>query len=139
MACSDKGDYIAISGRAGFVVYLGNKKKWKLFGSELQEQSVVCHGGLLVGNSRINRYCVQGLLPSPAWAEGTVLSLCVCLSVCLSVCYHKIAVNFNYLKSKQATSHKLGNLRQKVVLYKTGKFLQASVARVAFKFGNKKN
>ena len=28
--------------------------------------------------------------------------------VCLPVCYHKIAVNFNYLK--QATSHKLGNL-----------------------------
>ena len=66
--------------------------------------------------------------PSPAWAEGTVLSLCVCVCVCVSVCYHKIAVNFNYLKSKQATSHKLGNLRQKVVLYKTGKFLQASVA-----------
>ena len=81
------------------------------------------------------------LLPLPAWAEGTVLSLCVCvcLSVCLSVCYHKIAVKFNYLKIKQATSHKLGNLRQKVVLYKTGKFLQASVVRVAFKFGNKKN
>ena len=29
-----------------------------------------------------------GNLLSPAWAEGTVLSLCVC--VC--VCYHKIAV-----------------------------------------------
>ena len=55
------------------------------------------------------------------------------------MCYHKIAVNFNYLESKQAISHKLGNLRQKVVLYKTGKFLQASVARVAFKFGKKKN
>ena len=26
------------------------------------------------------------LLPSPAWVEGTALSLCVCLSVCLSVC-----------------------------------------------------
>ena len=39
------------------------------------------------------------LLPSPAWAEGTVLSVvCVCVSVCLSVCYHKIAVNFNYLE-----------------------------------------
>ena len=39
-----------------------------------------------------------GYLPSPVWAEGTVLSLCVCVCVCLSVCYHKIAVNFNYLK-----------------------------------------
>ena len=35
-----------ISGRVGFVVYLTNKRKWKLFGSEVQEQSVVCHGGL---------------------------------------------------------------------------------------------
>ena len=41
------------------------------------------------------------------------------------------------LKSKQA-SHKLGNLRQKVGLYKTGKFLQASVAQVVCKFENKK-
>ena len=69
------------------------------------------------------------LLPSPVWAEGIVLSLCVCVSVC----YDKIAVNFN---SKQAISHKLGILRQNVVLYKTGKFLQASTAQVAFKFGN---
>ena len=38
------------------------------------------------------------------------MHVCVCL--CLSVCYRKIAVNFNYLKTKQATSHKLGNLRQ---------------------------
>ena len=35
------------------------------------------------------------------------------------------------LKSKQGASHKLGNLRQTVVLYKTGKFLQASVAQIA--------
>ena len=27
----------------------------------------------------------------------------------MSVCYHKIAVNFNFSKSKQATSHKLSN------------------------------
>ena len=31
-----------------------------------------------------------------------------------------------------------GNLRQKVVLCKAGKFFQASVAQVAFKFENKK-
>ena len=30
--------------------------------------------------------CNTQLLPSPAWAEGTVLSLCVCVCVCLSVC-----------------------------------------------------
>ena len=28
------------------------------------------------------------LLPSPAWAEGTVLSLCVC--VCVSVCLSRL-------------------------------------------------
>ena len=31
------------------------------------------------------------------------------------------------------TRNKLANLRQKVVLHKTGKFLQASVAQVVFK------
>ena len=73
--------------------------------------------------------------------EGTVLSLCVCvcvsvfLSVCLSLCYHKIAVKFIY---KQATSHKLRNLKQ-MVLFKAGKFLQASMAQVVCKFENKTN
>ena len=52
-------------------------------------------------------------------------------SVCLSV-------NTQFVfKSKQAASLKLGNLRQKVVLYKTGKLLQASVAQTEFKFENK--
>ena len=27
-----------------------------------------------------------------------LVCVCVCVCVCLSVCYHKIAVNFNYLK-----------------------------------------
>ena len=65
------------------------------------------------------------LLPSPAWAEGTVLGLCVCVlpqNCCLSSIISK---------SKQAASHKLGNLRQTVVLYKTGKLLQASMAQIA--------
>ena len=45
--------------------------------------------------SCLNQACkIVGCVPSPAWAEGTVLSLCVCLSVC----YHEIAVNFNYLE-----------------------------------------
>ena len=57
----------------------------------------------------------------------------------LSLCYHKIAVKLIISKSKQATSHKLGNLRQNVVLYKTGKLLQTSMVQVALKFGNKKN
>ena len=39
---------------------------------------------------------------------------------------------------KHYTSHKLGNLRQTVVLYKTGKFLQANTAYMANNIGNKK-
>ena len=35
-----------------------------------------------------------------------------------------------YLK---CTSHKLGNLRQKVVLYKAGKFFQTGLAQVVWK------
>ncbi|XP_019849671.1 PREDICTED: RAB6A-GEF complex partner protein 1-like isoform X2 [Amphimedon queenslandica] len=45
-AISPKGDYVAVAGKAGLAVYLIQKRKWKLFGSELQEQSMVCRGGL---------------------------------------------------------------------------------------------
>ena len=67
---------------------------------------------------------VNILLPSPTWAEGAVLCVCVCVlpqNCCLSSIISK---------SKQAASHKLGNLRQTMVLYKTGEFLQASVALI---------
>ena len=43
----------------------------------------------------------EHLLPSPAWAEGTVLSLCVCLSVCLlpqNCCKFKLSQNLNKLQ-----------------------------------------
>ena len=63
-----------------------------------------------------------------------LVCVCVCARVCVSVCPYLWSV----CVTKQATSHKLGNLRQ-LILYKTGKFLQASMAQVAFKFGNKKN
>ena len=66
-------------------------------------------------------------LPSPAWAEGIVLGLCVCVCVLPQNCCLSSIIS----KSKQAASHKLGNLRQIVVLYKTGKFLQASVVQIA--------
>ena len=61
---------------------------------------------------------IYALLP-PTWAKDIVLGLCVC---CLS---------WIISKSKQAASHKLGNLRQTVVLYNTRKFLQASMAQIA--------
>ena len=65
-----------------------------------------------------------------------LLTICLCVSVCLSVCLSVLPQNCrSSSKSKQATSHELDNLRQKVVLYKTGKFLQASVV---CKFENKK-
>ena len=65
--------------------------------------------------------------------------LCVCVCVCVCVLTPNLCLNSIISKSKQATSHKLGKLRQKVVLYKTGKFLQVSVAQIAFNFENKKN
>ena len=58
-----------------------------------------------------------------------LLTICLCVCVCLSVCLSVLPQNCrSSSKSKQATSHELDNLRQKVVLYKTGKFLQTSVA-----------
>ncbi len=33
-------------GKAGFAIYLMKKRKWKLFGSELQEQNLLCRGGV---------------------------------------------------------------------------------------------
>ena len=34
----------------------------------------------------LHRDAMYFLLPSPAWVEGTVLSLCVCACVCVCVC-----------------------------------------------------
>ena len=87
-------------------------------------------------HTHIHTCCEKGeciaLLPSPMWAEGTVLC-CVC------VLTPNLFLKSFISKSKQATNLKPGNLRQKVVLYKTGKFLQISVAQIAFNFENKKN
>ena len=47
-------------------------------------------------------------------------------------------LNLIISKSKQAACLKLGNLRQKVVLYKTGKFFQVSMAHMVCKLENKK-
>ena len=44
---NSSGTHVAVSGKAGFALYSGFKGKWKLFGNELQEQSLVCRGGLL--------------------------------------------------------------------------------------------
>ena len=64
---------------------------------------------------------------------GGYSTLCVC------VYYHKICLSLIISKSKQVAGLKLGILREKVVLYKTGKFLQASVPPIACKFEIKKN
>ena len=73
--------------------------------------------------------------PRP-WVEGIVVCVCECLSVC--VFPQNCHLNSIISKSKQATALKLINLRQKVDLYKTDKVFQASTARVANKFENKK-
>ena len=51
--------------------------------------------------------------------------------VCVCVLPQNCCLSSIISKSKQAASHKFGNLRQTVVLYKIGKFLQASVAQIA--------
>ena len=65
--------------------------------------------------------------------RGRRVQYCVCLLT------PNFCLNSFILKSKEAASLKLGNLRQKVVLYKAGKFFQTSVAQIACKFENKKN
>ena len=59
-----------------------------------------------------------------------------CLFVCLCVCLRSRSF---ISKSKQAATLRLGNLRQKVVLYEMGKFLQVSIAQTACKLENKKS
>ena len=80
------------------------------------------------------------LLPSPVWAEGTViiLSVCVCVCVCVCVLPQNCCLSSIISKSKQAAAPKHASLIQKVALYKVGKLFQAKAARVASKFENKK-
>ena len=33
-------------GGAGFALYSSTRRKWKLFGNEIQEQGLICRGGL---------------------------------------------------------------------------------------------
>ena len=60
-------------------------------------------------------------LPLPAWAESTVLTMdvvCTCMFVCLLT---QFVFKLIYIsKPKQAVGLRLGNLRQKMVLYKAG-------------------
>ena len=35
-----------MAGKAGFALYSGSRRKWKLFGNEVQEQGLTCRGGL---------------------------------------------------------------------------------------------
>ena len=75
----------------------------------------------------LQKWSLKRDLPYYPCPCGQRVQYLVCVCVCL--CYYKLLS-----KSKLATSHKLGNLKQKVVLYKAGKFLQANVAEVACKF-----
>jgi hypothetical protein len=46
-AVDEGGCNLAVAGRAGFALYSGVNRKWKLFGNEVQEQAMMCRGGLL--------------------------------------------------------------------------------------------
>ena len=37
---------LAVAGKAGFALYSGSRRRWKLFGNEVQEQGLTCRGGL---------------------------------------------------------------------------------------------
>lgn len=37
---------MGVAGRAGFALYSSSRRKWKLFGNEVQEQGLICRGGL---------------------------------------------------------------------------------------------
>ena len=69
--------------------------------------------------------------------KATLLSfcvrVCVCECECVCVCVNTKLVFIS--KFKETTNLKLG-LRQKVALYKTGNFLQASVAQTVCKLEN---
>ena len=57
------------------------------------------------------------VLVTLARVGGGYSTLFVCVFVCVCVLTPNLCLNSFISKSKQATSHKLGNLRQKVVLY----------------------
>ena len=66
----------------------------------------------------------------------STLFVYVCVFVCVlpqNWCLHSIISI-----SKQAAAPRPGNLRQTMVLYKTGRFFHASTAHIACKFENKK-
>ena len=44
---SNSGSNLVIAGRAGFAIYSDSRRKWKLFGNEVQEQGLVCRGGVV--------------------------------------------------------------------------------------------
>ena len=62
------------------------------------------------------------LLPSPAWAEGTVLSWFVCVCVCLSVCLlpQNCCLSSIISKSEHATALNLCKELAILLFYKTG-------------------
>lgn len=43
---SQTGSNLAVAGKAGFALYSSGRRKWKLFGNEVQEQGLICRGGL---------------------------------------------------------------------------------------------
>ena len=74
---------------------------------------MVNDGGIVINYPQVwTKLLLIMSLPSPAWAEGTVLCVCVLPQNC---CLNSIITKF-----KQVAALKLGNLRQTVALYKIG-------------------
>jgi len=46
-ALDEAGEHLAVAGQAGLALYAMGTRRWKLFGSESQEQDTVVSGGLL--------------------------------------------------------------------------------------------
>ena len=75
-------------------------------GISLIDRNINAHGtyngATMMNTSLTNDYNIMSL-PSPAWAEGTVLSLCVCVCAYLSVlpqncCKLQLSKNLNKLQ-----------------------------------------
>ena len=103
MAISANGEYIVVVGRAGFCVFLIRKRKWKLFGSELQEQSLICRGGVtwyqdvVIFPCRVNEKNEE---VSNGWMDGCVyIYICVYIYMYIYIvlCMYMYVCNYVFM------------------------------------------
>ena len=73
-ALNSSGTNLAVAGRTGFALYSGSRQKWKLFGNEVQEQSLVCRGGLAWYKDVV-------VFPCRVYEKAEEVCQCVCVCV----------------------------------------------------------